>query len=64
MQRVYDKSIQGTCVDLPRILDTSGLFNTISDLLILLVPVRSTWNLNMSRKKKIGVCLVFTVGSV
>ena len=54
----------GSCVNLPILLDTSGAFNTLSDLLILLVPVKAVWNLHMSRVKKIGVCLVFTVGVV
>lgn len=57
-----NKTFHGTCASYPSILNTSGLFNTISDVLILLVPIKSVWNLNMDKAWKIGVVLVFTVG--
>lgn len=60
--RIWDKSIPGTCIDIPALLNTSGLFNMVTDVLILLVPVKSVWNLHMTRKRKLGVILVFTVG--
>lgn len=60
--RIWDKSIPGTCVNVASLLNTSGLFNTVTDILILLVPVKSVWNLQMTRKRKLGVVLVFTVG--
>ena len=62
--RIWDRSIKGTCIDIPSLLNTSGLFNTISDLLILLVPLKAVWNLNMKRKKKLGVIAVFSVGTM
>ena len=62
--RIWNKSIKGTCIDIPRLLNTSGLFNTISDLLILLVPLKAVWNLNMKWKKKLGVIAVFSVGTM
>ena len=61
-ERIWNKSIQGTCVNIPRLLNTSGMFNTISDVLILLVPIKAVWNLHMNKTRKIGVVLVFTVG--
>jgi len=62
--RIWDKSIKGRCIDIPSLLNTSGLFNTISDVLILLVPIKSVWNLNMKPTKKLGVIAVFSVGSM
>lgn len=62
--RIWDKSVKGKCVDIPNLLNTSGFFNTISDLLILLVPIRSVWKLNIKSKKKLGVIAVFSVGSM
>ena len=38
--KIRDKSVPGTCTDVSNLLDTSGLFNTITDILILLVPVK------------------------
>ena len=60
--RIWDKSIEGTCINVPNLLNTSGLFNTLSDILILLVPVKSVWKLNMSIGRKVGCVLLFTVG--
>lgn len=60
--RAWDKSVEGTCVDFSRLLNASGLFNTITDVLILLVPVKSIWNLNMKRRQKVKIVAIFTVG--
>lgn len=62
--RAWNKSIPGRCINLPVLLEVSGLFNTISDALILLVPVKACWNLKMSWQKKVGVCTIFTIGAV
>ncbi|MCJ1468559.1 hypothetical protein MMC07_007188 [Pseudocyphellaria aurata] len=60
-QRVWDKSQKGTCIDISRLLNASGLFNTISDVLILLVPVKSVWKLHMDRGRKVACVLLFTL---
>lgn len=60
--RIWDKSIQGTCIDISRLLNASGLFNSITDILILLVPVKSVWKLKMDTSRKVGCVLLFTVG--
>lgn len=62
--RIWDKSIEGTCISVPNLLNTSGLFNTLSDILILLVPVKSVWKLNMGIGRKVECVLLFTVGSM
>lgn len=62
--RIWDKSVAGKCLHLPALLSVSGLFNIVSDLCILLVPLKGVWNLQMSRNRKIGVYIIFTVGSV
>ena len=61
-ERIWNKSVPGTCIDVSRLLNTSGSFNTITDTMILLVPVKSVWNLRMTKKRKWGVVAVFTVG--
>ena len=44
------------------LLNTSGCFNTITDFLILFLPIKAVWDLNMSKQKKLIVVLVFTFG--
>ena len=61
-EKIWNKIVQGDCVNIATLLNTSGLFNTITDILILLVPVKAVWNLQMRKKKKLGVVLIFTVG--
>ncbi|KAF2192978.1 hypothetical protein K469DRAFT_487038, partial [Zopfia rhizophila CBS 207.26] len=63
-ERIWDKKAPGHCIDLPVLLQVSGLFNTISDALILLVPVKAVWNLKMEWTKKVGVCTIFGIGAV
>ncbi|KAF2463075.1 uncharacterized protein BDR25DRAFT_298608 [Lindgomyces ingoldianus] len=62
--RTWDKSIHGKCINTPVLLQVSGLFNTITDALILLVPVRAVWDLKMTWKKKVAVCAVFGIGCI
>ncbi|KAI1116257.1 hypothetical protein F5Y14DRAFT_407368 [Nemania sp. NC0429] len=56
--------INGDCtrVDTKYTNISASAFNLISDVLILLIPQRVIWKLNMSTQKKIGVSLVFAVG--
>lgn len=60
--RIWDKSVAGKCANVSAILNASGVFNIITDILILLVPVKSVWNLKMKWKRKMQVVAVFTVG--
>ena len=60
--RIWDKSVPGTCLNLGNVLTASGAFNTFTDILILIIPIRVSWNLNTSKKRKIAVVLLFTFG--
>ena len=40
----------------------SAATNTISDLMILLLPLRIIWNLQLEPRRKIGVSAVFAIG--
>ncbi|KAF2713714.1 hypothetical protein K504DRAFT_498509 [Pleomassaria siparia CBS 279.74] len=64
VRKAYAKTTPGHCINVPILLIVSGLFNTISDALILLVPIKACWNLKMSWKKKVAVCAVFTIGAI
>ena len=60
--RIWDKSVEGKCIDMASLLNTDGVFNTMSDMVILIVPVKVVWRLQMKTKRKVGVFLLFTVG--
>jgi hypothetical protein len=60
--RIFNKAVPGSCVDTSTLLNASGCFNTLTDFLILFLPVKAVWDLNMSKQKKLIVVLVFTFG--
>jgi len=63
-EKAWENDVAGHCINLPVLLQVSGLFNTISDALILLVPIKAVWNLRLGWWKKAGVCAIFGVGAV
>ncbi|KAG9229110.1 hypothetical protein BJ875DRAFT_500203 [Amylocarpus encephaloides] len=62
--RTWNKRIPGRCVNKAAILNSSGMFNCITDLFLLLIPVKFVWELQLSRWKKIRVLLTFTFGAL
>ncbi|KAI1276491.1 hypothetical protein F5Y07DRAFT_389242 [Xylaria sp. FL0933] len=62
-QKIWDKTIPGgKCID-NRLSDLiASTVNLLSDLLILLLPQRVIWKLNLPRKQKLGASFIFTLG--
>lgn len=60
--RVWDSSIPGHCIDIPTLLNVVGIINMITDLIIVVLPFRVVWNLNMKLRKKLYVVLAFAFG--
>lgn len=63
-EHIWDKSTPGSCINISVLFNTSGIFNTVTDIITLLIPVKVVWSLNMKRKRKLAVLAVFTVGSM
>lgn len=61
-EKIWNKSVPGKCVQISWILNISGGFNTLTDYMILLLPVHAVQKLQMDRGKKILVVLAFTFG--
>ncbi|KAF2648199.1 hypothetical protein K491DRAFT_671022 [Lophiostoma macrostomum CBS 122681] len=64
IRKAYHKEMPGHCVNVGRVLQVSGSFNTVSDAVILLLPVQMIWNLQLDLRKKIAVWAVLTFGAV
>ena len=60
--KIINPKIPGTCLDISAILDASGVFNTTTDFLILLLPIYAVKKLQMTKRKKVLIVLVFTFG--
>ncbi|KAK9413827.1 hypothetical protein SUNI508_11645 [Seiridium unicorne] len=60
----WNKLIAGSCniVNQSQTNLGSSIFNFILDVLVFFLPQRAIWQLKMSRKKKIGVSMVFMIG--
>lgn len=61
---IWNKLItNGHCLPMMIIALSTGIFNLISDLLILLLPLHTVWNTHMPLKSKLAVSTVFAAGS-
>ena len=61
-EKMWDKSIDGHCVDFAAFMISSGVFNTATDVIILFLPIKAVWGLQMTAKAKLGIISIFTIG--
>ena len=40
----------------------AGIFNMVSDIYLLVIPIPAVWGLKMERKRKLGVLIIFATG--
>jgi len=52
------------CINTAAFYVANGIFNCISDLLILALPLPVIWNLSLARRHKIHLCMMFGVGTI
>ncbi|KAI1779165.1 putative integral membrane protein [Hypoxylon cercidicola] len=62
LEKIWNSALPGRCLEIKWILNISGGFNTVTDYLILLLPIQAVRNLHMDRSKKVLVVLAFTFG--
>lgn len=60
--KIWDDTVPGKCVNLVLVLNVSGGFNAISDIIILLLPIGAASQLQLSPSKRILVILGLTFG--
>ncbi|KAF2836640.1 hypothetical protein M501DRAFT_923261, partial [Patellaria atrata CBS 101060] len=54
----------GTCVNKNSVRIITSIVNFISDFIILVLPQKVIWELQMTKNTRIGVCFVFAVGVI
>lgn len=52
----------GHCIVLVKADHAYGSMNVVSDVLLFLLPLPMVWRLQLSRREKLGLCLVFMSG--
>ena len=62
VEKGWNSSINGTCLDQDSLLESSGPFNIISDFLMFLLPLLGVWQLRLPIKTRLGVASAFAVG--
>lgn len=60
-RRIYPP-IKGKCIDLHAAYTAGAVVNTASDLSIVILPQPLIWKLNLSLRKKIGLCSICLIG--
>lgn len=61
----WDRDLAGgRCLDVTALAYANSGFAVAQDLLLIVLPVFMLWNLNMSRRKKMLIALMFAVGSL
>jgi len=59
---IYDPTVKATCGDELASLVAMGIFQVITDGLILTLPIYSLWGLKMQQSRKLGLIGVFLIG--
>lgn len=60
----WDKTVPGKCLDTEILALTTAIINLVLDVVILILPQRTIWKLQMSLKKRLSVSIVFIVGAL
>ncbi|KAI0467675.1 hypothetical protein F4859DRAFT_493251 [Xylaria cf. heliscus] len=61
-QRIWDFTVVGKCIKKSELEITSAAIHFASDIVILILPQKVIWSLQMSLKKKLGVSIIFSLG--
>lgn len=62
VQYAFNKTLDGTCIDLTAFWFANASFNILSDLVIIALPVPVISKLQLPLKSKIALCCLFAVG--
>ena len=62
--KYWDPELPGHCINLSTYFVATGIFNLVSDIVMLLFPIYRTWKLQMSTKRKFGVSAIFFIGGL
>jgi archaellum biogenesis protein FlaJ (TadC family) len=62
-EKIWNKLyVGGHCLTYRAIILSTAIFNIISDVAILLLPVRTVWKLRIPTQKKVAISLLFGTG--
>ncbi|THV51512.1 hypothetical protein BGAL_0108g00080 [Botrytis galanthina] len=59
----WDSTAKATCINKEAFFIWGSIPNIVTDIIILILPMRVVWNLHATRRMKIGLTITFAVGS-
>ena len=62
IQRIWDKTVPGTCIDLKKVNLGIAIINVFLNTAILGLPQKIIWTLQVSTAQKLGLSAMFAVG--
>ncbi|GAT25603.1 ribosomal protein L36e [Aspergillus luchuensis] len=60
--RIWDKAVPGRCIDAAIPVLVTSIVNVVSDIMMLLMPIRCVWRLQITLRKKVGITAIFAAG--
>jgi hypothetical protein len=60
--KLYNPFLKGTCYDPSKLFVAAGPINLAVDVMILLLPCKIIWELQIPTKKKLGLAATFAFG--
>lgn len=62
IERIWNKKITGSCIDLTAFWYANAAANIIGDIAIFILPMPVIRSLNLPRREKFGLTMVFALG--
>ncbi|EPS26843.1 hypothetical protein PDE_01782 [Penicillium oxalicum 114-2] len=62
--RVYDFSLQGSCINQGVFYVSTAALNLFTDLVVMAIPIIITWKLQMPVRQKVAVCFILSLGGI
>jgi hypothetical protein len=60
--KMWDSTIDGTCINFKLMLLITGIMNSVSDCAVYLWPIRALSGLQLPTKQKVGLVIMFGFG--
>lgn len=54
--------LEGSCINRPGAYLATAVTNTVSDIVLIIIPVRVVWKLRLRFAEKLGAIIVFGIG--
>ncbi|KAL8766381.1 MAG: hypothetical protein Q9209_006815 [Squamulea sp. 1 TL-2023] len=64
VQYIWDKSVKGTCINVPLFFILGSAPNVFTDFVLLVLPMPAVWNLHTTKAQKISLTAIFLLGSL